>query len=47
MTDTQLWWLTLEIAVLAAIVSGAGYVSARYLARKFDREYGRASSPGE
>lgn len=47
MTDAQLWWLTLEIALLAAIVGGGGYLYTRHIARKFDREYGDHRTPGE
>jgi hypothetical protein len=40
MTDAQLWWLTLEFAVLAVVVGGGGYPYARHITRKFDREWG-------
>lgn len=47
MTDAQMWRLTLEIVVLAVIAGGGGYFYTRYLARKFDREYGDHQTPGE
>jgi len=47
MSDPDLWTLTLEIAVLAALVGGGGYLWARHLAPKFDREYGSHGTPGE
>ena len=47
MTDAQLWWLTLEIVVLAVVVGGGGYIAARLIVRKFDREWGDHQAPGE
>ena len=47
MTDAQLWWLTLQIAILAAIYCGGGYLYVHYLVRKFDREFGDHRTPGE
>lgn len=47
MTDAELWWLTLEIAVLAIVVGGGSYLWARYQVRKFDREFGEHRTPGE
>jgi hypothetical protein len=47
MTDAEMWRLTLEIVILAALVGGGGYLWVRYLARRFDREFGERQSPGE
>jgi hypothetical protein len=45
MTDAELWRLTVEIVVLAVL--GGGYLYARYLPRKFGREFGGNRTPGE
>ncbi len=47
MTDAELWRLTVEIVLLAVLVGGGGYLYARYLTRKFDREFGGSRTPGE
>ena len=47
MTDAQMWWLTLEIVIVAVVVGGGGYLWARHIAQKFDREWGDRQAPGE
>ena len=42
---TLTWTLTAQVAVLAAVLSAAGYLYARHMARQFDRQYGPKDTP--
>ena len=47
MTNAQLWWLTLEIVIIAVVAIVGNFLWLRHESRRLDREFGEHQAPGE